>query len=207
MPSVSASWLEAKAPSARRQLADHVVEHAGRDLAIALDAEDGPGVQVRARELGVVVEHLLEVGHEPALVGRVAVEAAAELVADAAVGHLVERERRPSPTGLGVAGRDAAEQVLERHRLGELGRAAPRPVAGVERRRQRVVDRAEEPAIDGRAAAGRRRPVLLDERGHEPLAAATASPRSMVHAFETPSSTWLNDGIPWRGRSGKYVPP
>ena len=37
--------------------------------------------------------------------------------------------------------------------------------------------------------------------------AASASPRSMVQAFETPSRTWLKDGIPWRGRSGKYVPP
>ncbi len=37
--------------------------------------------------------------------------------------------------------------------------------------------------------------------------AAIASPRSMAHACATPSSTWVKDGIPWRGRSGKYVPP
>ena len=37
--------------------------------------------------------------------------------------------------------------------------------------------------------------------------AATTSPRWVVHAPHTPSSTWRNDGIPWRGSFGKYVPP
>ena len=54
-------------------------------------------MQVHARELGVVVEHLLEVRHEPALVGGVSVEAAAELVADAAIRHLVECEADHPP--------------------------------------------------------------------------------------------------------------
>ena len=76
----------------RRELADHVVEGSRRDVAVAGLAGRRPGVEVDPRELGVVVEHLLEVRHEPDRVGRVAVEAAAELVVDPAVGHLVERE-------------------------------------------------------------------------------------------------------------------
>ena len=43
-------------------------------------------------ELGIVVEHLLEVRDEPEPVGRVAVIAAGQVVADAAAGHAVERQ-------------------------------------------------------------------------------------------------------------------
>ena len=115
------------------QLADHVVERPDRDRAIALVAGERPGVQVDARELRVVVQHLLEMRHEPAGVGRVPVEAAAELVAQPAVGHRVERApgdgQRPR-----IAGRDvAAEQVLDGHRLREFRRPAPAAVRGVER--------------------------------------------------------------------------
>ena len=120
-------------PVVGRQLADHVVERPDRDRAIALVAGERPGVQVDPRELRVVVQHLLEMRHEPAGVGRVAVEAAAELVAQAAVGHRVER-----PPGDGqrprIAGRHvAAEQELDGHRLRELRRPAPAAVRGVER--------------------------------------------------------------------------
>ena len=66
MPSVSASWLAAKRAVVGRQLADHVVERARRDVAVARVAGQLPGVQVDPRELGVVVEHLLEVRDQPA---------------------------------------------------------------------------------------------------------------------------------------------
>ena len=59
----------------------------------ALLAHHLPAVQVGAGEQRVVVEHLLEVGHGPGGIDRVAVEAAAELVVDAAVHHRVERRR------------------------------------------------------------------------------------------------------------------
>ena len=45
------------------------------------------GPQVQAGQLGLVVEHLLEVGHFPFGFGGVAVKAAADLVVDAAQGH------------------------------------------------------------------------------------------------------------------------
>ena len=53
-------------------------------------------MEVRRGEQRVVVEHLLEVRHEPGLVDGVAVEAAAEEVVHAARGHRVERRRAPS---------------------------------------------------------------------------------------------------------------
>ena len=53
-----------------------------------------PRVQVGPGQERLVGEHLLEVGHEPAGVGRVAAEAADEVVVDAAGGHGVERPQR-----------------------------------------------------------------------------------------------------------------
>ena len=85
-----------------------------------------PGVE--AGQQGVVVEHLLEVGHQPALVHGVAGEAAADLVVDAAVGHrgqgAVHHGRRlRRPVGAGDP-----QQELQARRLGELraGRRSPR---------------------------------------------------------------------------------
>ena len=107
----------------QRELAQHVRHRLLDDLAVALVAGHEPAVQVRGHEQRVVVEHLLEVRHEPALVDGVAVEAAAEQVVHAAERHPVERLRRR----LELA---AAQQELERRRLRELRRAAPsRPSA------------------------------------------------------------------------------
>ena len=55
-------------------LAQHVVERLPDDPAVAWLARHLPRVQVGARELGVVVEHLLEVRHQPDVVHGVAVE-------------------------------------------------------------------------------------------------------------------------------------
>ena len=80
-----------EAAALERELAQHVLDRLLDDLAVALLAEHEPAVQVGDGELRVVVEHLLEVRHEPALVDRVAVEAAADEVVHPAGRHPVER--------------------------------------------------------------------------------------------------------------------
>ena len=101
-------------------------------------------MQVDGRQLRVVVEHLLEVGHRPGGVDAVAVEAAAQLVADAPAQHPVEAEtgqpgRRP---GGRVGAREAvAQEQLEGGGMGELG---------------------------GVAEAAMVRVTALDEAGHRP---------------------------------------
>ena len=50
--------------------------------------------QIGDRELRLVVEHLFEMRHEPALVHRIAMKAAAELIVHAAVGHRAQRVER-----------------------------------------------------------------------------------------------------------------
>ncbi len=106
-------------------------------------------MKVHAGELGVVVEHLLEVRDEPAGIRRVAMEAAAELVVDAAGRHGVERpaghvelDRRGRVRS--VPAGDPAEEEFERHRRWELRSPAPAtvdPVEGPGEGRHRLLER------------------------------------------------------------------
>ena len=63
-----------------------------RGLPEILAHEALEAVHVIAQQLGVVVEHLLEMRNDPALVDAVAMESAGELVVDAAARHLLERD-------------------------------------------------------------------------------------------------------------------
>ena len=65
---------------------------------------DQPAVQVDAGQQRVVVQHLLEVGHEPIGVHRVAREAAADLVVHPARRHRAQRAGASSRSRLGAAG-------------------------------------------------------------------------------------------------------
>ena len=116
----------------QQQLALQVAERRLHDVAVARVARRHVAGQVRAGQERVVVEHLLEVRHEPDAVDGVAVEAPAELVVDAAVGHAVERDqghlRRPR-AGPPVP---HAEQRREQRRRRELGRAAEAALLVVE---------------------------------------------------------------------------
>ena len=132
-----------------RELAQHVVDGLLGDLAVALLADDLEAVQVADGEQRVVVEHLLEVRHEPLVVDRVAVEAAADDVVHAAERHLVERR-------LDQVGDAAPQQELERRRRRELRRVAPAAPLPVERRHQ-VLHRAVEQPLAQLARVVRRR--------------------------------------------------
>ncbi len=76
------------------------------------------GAQQRAGQLGVVVQHLLEVRHPPRLVHAVAVEAAAQLIVQAARQHAPQRVQRHQPP------RGLRQQEIQRRRGRELWRAA-----------------------------------------------------------------------------------
>ena len=75
----------------RGHLPEDVVQCLAGDAAVVQLPGDLERLDVRARQERVVVEHLLEVGHEPLRVGRVARKPAADLVVHAASGHGVQR--------------------------------------------------------------------------------------------------------------------
>ena len=112
-------------------------------------------MHVHAGQLGVVVEHLLEVRHQPVGVGRVAVEAAAQLVVDAAGGHRVERpagHRRAAASSPVAACRRSRNSIVIG--CGNLGAPPQPPLRRVERR-ARAADGAAS-SSRGRSAPGRR---------------------------------------------------
>ena len=123
---------------------------------------------------GVVVQHLLEVRHQPARIDGVAVKAAAGVVADASDRHAGEGvHRHGDAVRIGAAG---PQEKVQEVGLGELGRVAESAVRGVEGptgRRNRV---AEELAVGGvevargglglRGAAGQNIRELGTRAGH-----------------------------------------
>ncbi|MEX2210501.1 MAG: hypothetical protein WD689_01875 [Gaiellaceae bacterium] len=149
-----------KAAAVDSELPQHVVERLLRDLAVARGPEHQPAVEVRGREQRVVVEHLLEVGHEPACVDRVAVEAAPEQVVHAAQGHPVERRRGQLPF-------PPPQKELERRRGRELRRAAPPSPASVEAGAQ-AARRLVEDRPDQRLPGRREPPGALELLGQHP---------------------------------------
>ena len=150
-----------------RELAQEVVEDALRDLAPLLVAGHLPGREVRAREQRVVVEHLLEVRHEPDRVDRIAVEAAAELVVDPAVGHAPQRAQRHRERLLAAAAAVHAEQERRAPSAAGTWARAPKPPLrssccprSVSRASRSVA------SLSWKPAGGRPSRPLLQARGH-----------------------------------------
>ena len=74
-------------------LPENIIEHFRRDLAIGGLFRDLIGFQVGPCQEGIVVEHLLEMGDQPALVGGVPCEPATDMIVDPPVRHRIERAR------------------------------------------------------------------------------------------------------------------
>src|SRR5208337_2277340 len=94
---------------------------------IALEA-----MNVVAQKLRVVVEHLLEVRNDPALVDAVAMKASRELIVNAAARHLFERRDEGFAGRLVVGAHGHLEQQIKRSRMRKLGLRAEASVAGIE---------------------------------------------------------------------------
>ena len=164
-----------------RHLAEDVVERLLGDFAIERVAGDLKCLDIGGNEKGVVVEHLLEVRDEPAGVGAVAMEAAAELVVHAAAGHQVERVRgHPSASRrrATVMRRSSRSCRLE----GNFGAAAGRPGLVEEARgADGLADRARRPAV---RRFGRR--ARLQLRATARTSASAARPTRPASARSVP---------------------
>ena len=76
----------------------HVIENIARRDLVSGIVSDLKGLEIRAGELGLIVEHFFEVRHMPEFIHRVAVKSAAEVVVHAAVRHLVEGKTSAIPS-------------------------------------------------------------------------------------------------------------
>ena len=152
-------------------------------------------MQIRGNEQRVVVEHLLEVRHEPLLVDRVAVEAAADEVVHAAARHPVERALEPRSSA------PRAEQELERRRGRELRRVAEAAPARVELRAQHAHGVGEE-RVGERLARRTARARCWRSASTSAAPARDRRRAASRYASAIACSTCRNDGIPCRGSGG-----
>ena len=144
------------------QIAQHESDGLVQHLPEAGAASYLPGVQVQPGEQGVVVQHLLEVGHNPLGVHRVAAETAAQVVVDPPRGHGVQRVDHHVENVLVAAVQVGAQQHLLAHGLGELGRppeAAPGGVVLLAQRRGGLAEGFRAGSGGGSLGVG------LDQRG------------------------------------------
>ena len=115
----------------RHHLAQHPLAALARDPRVLGVARREVALEVRRHEQRVVVEHLLEVGDQPLLVGRVAMEAPAELVVHAARSHAIERVRGHGQRGRILRAQPVTQHEPDVHGVRELGRAAEAAPLGV----------------------------------------------------------------------------
>ena len=118
-------------------LGHHLAQHPVAGLGDARGVERASGLLPdqgqQIDELGIVVEHLLEMRDQPLVVGGVAREAAAQMIVDAALAHAVERDgdgvEQPC---VGALAQPAAPERLEhvgRGKFRRLAEAAPHRIA------------------------------------------------------------------------------
>ena len=154
-------------------------------------------MRVNPGEQCVVVQHLLEVRHDPVGVHRVPGEAAPDLVIHAAPGHRVGGARhhgqRPA-AAFGLAGPlGVAEQELQHHRRRELRRPAEPAALGVVvlgQRGHRLVAQRRQARL-GRLPAQRRGP--LRQRGGDPPGLPDDAVAVIVPGFRHPAHEALED--------------
>ena len=109
-----------------------------------------PGMQIKPAQLGVVIEHLLEVRHKPMRVDAVAGETAADMIIDAARRHLKQSKIQPLPGPLVAAALDITQQYFQADGVGELGGSAKAAMYAVHASQQlprRLIQQ-----LDGQAA-------------------------------------------------------
>ena len=123
-----------------REVAQDPIQGLGGDDEIVAPAAVLPGMEVGPGEEGLVGQHLLEVRHQPAGVGRVPAEAAHDVVVDAARGHGVESAVGHVACGAPLLRRPGRarrpEAQLHESRTGELGCGTEAAPLGVEARAQ-----------------------------------------------------------------------
>ena len=203
-PSESASWLEKKPPSGCRISRSEVAEGLRRDPPVSLIPRHLPGARVQLGQLRVVVEHLLEVRHQPGRVRRVPGEAAPEVVVDPPGGHPVERRGRAWTGHPARRGRPSAGRTRASSAGGTSARVRTRPTSDRTTRRNASIacDVSSSVSASGDASSVAAREMASTTR---PACCSMSSRRSR-QASAIPSNTWRNEGMPCDGSLGKYVP-
>ena len=183
----------------RRHIAAHIIEHIPRDAFEKRIARDLKSIEIRDRQLRLIVEHFFEMRHVPKGIHRVARKPAAEMIVHAARRHLAQGEQihlervlslRSSPDCAHTRGREnsaspAAEISARRRSRLHAHHSCAR---SADRRFQR---RAPNVIAARRRAAGR-----LLQRPDDPRPLFGDFRCVLCQATAIRSSTFLNPGCP-----------
>ncbi len=171
-PSSLSASVASRSRRPGRHLAHDVVEHLRRDASRRrLSLGDLPRLQIEPGELRVVVEHLLEVRHEPAAVDRVAMEAAADLVVDPAARMASSVFSTASSAVGSPTRRHSRSRKRRRCGNGNFGAPPKPPCLGIEALRAGAASRAA-----ARSARPPPRSRALPPALRSPLAGASSAP-------------------------------
>ena len=162
------------------------VSRIGQTRSSSLAPAAPPHLGVDAQQLALVVEHLLEVRHAPVAVHAVAVEAAAELVVEAARAISRQREARgtraPRAPRASGSTSHAASSSVEVRRGRELGRRRrSRRARGRRARSRRSAPRPATVPAPGGAVATPRRPLATAPRGSAGAVSSTCARAARCH--------------------------
>ena len=113
-------------------LPQHVVQGLLGNVSVKGIAGSLVRVKVQPTEKGVVVQHLLKVGHQPEWIRGVAMKPSSKLVVDASPGHALQSDIHHAQRLRLLAEEMVSEEELQDHRLGELGRRSESPVLCIE---------------------------------------------------------------------------
>ena len=112
-------------PFGMGHLAPDPFEGFADDLCVALLAGRLIAHEVDPRELGVVVQHLLEMGDDPLAIRRIPMKPAAELVVHPPIAHRIEGFRNDRAVPLPPGAISSAQEVFQSRGLGELRPVLP----------------------------------------------------------------------------------
>src|SRR5580704_12751779 len=148
----------------RRHFAGEPADRLLGALAEQVLARVGISERQKLEELGIVVKHLLEMRHQPFLIDRIAREAAAQMVVDAALAHALKRELDQLEKARVAGAQAGAPDEFQHRALREFRRAAEPAIHRIERPGKRGRGQVELAGTDIRASAALR---LAAERRHE----------------------------------------
>ena len=141
-------------PPGGGQVPCHILRHLPDGAPVVLIPGGTVGLGVGHHEQGLIVEHLLEVGHQPFPIRGIPVEPVPDLVVHAAVPHPVKGQLRHVPGPRLPGPLPVPEEEQQMVRCGELRFPAESPLTGIEGCFQSPVGPVQVPHPRGRGAGG-----------------------------------------------------
>ena len=95
-------------------------------------------IQIQWQELGIVIQHLFKVRHQPAIIDRIAMKSTSEMIVDTPASHLARGQLGHVEEVFIATGMPIAQEMFQIRGIGEFGLGAEATVHHVKVVRQRT---------------------------------------------------------------------